>query len=381
MESQPEVANKNQELIVTEIQHKKLLTISELCQKHNCEEKDLPKILSTTAKELFKKCLKRDNPFGNELDENIETLFLFFYATREVSDNDQLTHMARSLDNLDTFLDSQGKGNNNLLRARLIGGIHLFMRNYADHQGMLTATSFPLSPTMEQAHYFLEGKWLRLSPKYEKDVVEYIRPEVLNEAIRLIEENTRYYADFTHSTTSPALEGISREKALVSGSQVLEKIGSHLTGEDSSMVTSDGTPFTGGTKGHRYIFARPGVHDSYGENHWFDEYRVSFGTNKEDVTRNLDEENVPLEDRIHMYGDGYSLGRRFPARNISHIYTEYVRVADVKKWSETNEISAEVISYEAVRFLNKHFFTDDRQNKLTLEQINSIASSTPVSIK
>ncbi|KKT30610.1 MAG: hypothetical protein UW16_C0008G0006 [Microgenomates group bacterium GW2011_GWC1_44_10] len=368
------------ELIESEITHKKILSLQELTEKYHCDESDLPKILKKSAKSLFEICKKKNKTFGNELNQDMETVFLLFKATRNLPENHELIGLSKSLDNLDSFLDSQNVSDDVIIRTRLVEGIYRFMSTYADEKGVITVTSFPLSPTISQDRYSLSGDWLKLTPKYENDIVTYAKPEVVEEVISLLESNEKISAEITHSTTSAALLGVASENAIISGASIVEKGQKIRSGEHTSMLNPLGRGPSGGTGGHRYIFATNGVSDLYGANNWFDEYRVTFGTTENNRIKNLQEENVDLMDYHFMYGDGLNLGVRFPLNKVTYVYSESAHLENVKRWAAKYAPQAKVISLEAYRLINTFVETDEQNKRLSIEDLKNLLKQPKIRI-
>jgi hypothetical protein len=209
--------------------------------------------------------------------------------------------------------------------------------------GLLTLSTGD-NTTMQYGAYDLAGEWLRLPLVRDRGQQLYARRDVLEEAAALEAAIRRPEADIFHATSSAALPGIARHRAILSARAAAMMDQAIASGEYLHNARS-------GQPSLESIYMSNLLDDGYSTLRWFNEFPVVFGCNAADVERYAAHHLGGSSMFRGAVANGHEVGPSLPIDMATTLYAPAVNLPLLLQWRDAVLPSAPVISLEAGMFL------------------------------
>lgn len=173
--------------------------------------------------------------------------------------------------------------------------------------------------------------WVQLDSTDWQDI--FAKKGVVTEASDLCLET---FGIGFHSTSSAALNGISKKGALVSSREINEAHEEVVSGE-----------VFGTNQVHSQVYVyQDKIADSYGTPRWFDEYEVVFAISIARQEKYLERQNKKMG--IFSNSEGWQIGDNVPLENINFIAVPFAHLPDAEKWVSQDCPGTKIVSREAL---------------------------------
>ena len=182
-----------------------------------------------------------------------------------------------------------------------------------------------LIPVVYRTKDELNQKWVRMGKEGGDKGTTYVTEDVYEELTDPIRKNESFFEGCGHATTSAALDGISKHKALLSRSRLAELGDSAVSGERADPIPKV------------YVQEHLNYGLQYSDISWFNEFPVDIELDKR--------KTYPLRDIAPDHG--ISLGHEVPIDAVSALYAPSSNKTELEGWKDKNCPNAKVHSYEA----------------------------------
>lgn len=351
---------------------KKTLTLDDIAQKEGCDVSDLESNLTLKIKKFSEKMSKNISYPSEEYFGLIDSLYNLYLHSKN-SDEAAKNQWLSSFQSFNDFANHFCPEATSHSRAAMKKNIQIFVSSIVNQEKIVSIHPrawLGVNNEGVKEIYNIKGDWVLLPGKnYDLGVFDYTDRKVIEEIIKLVEENY-HYSDFIHSSGSAALDGIEKSQAILSAQEVEARNMKVNTGEHISYVNQEnGTPIAGGKYGLDSVYAsNRGYSSGYCHLNWFDEYYVAFGINKqkqEDFLRkkgyknafnSSDEDSSPFLD---MGSEGVEIGNEVPLTAVESIYCWKQYQTEMKTWVQKNCPEAKLVSIEAAEILSMYGYIID----------------------
>lgn len=175
----------------------------------------------------------------------------------------------------------------------------------------------------------IHDEWIKVDENADRAI--FVSQGVNAEYMRARESGRASFIEYDHATTSAALPGIARERALLSRDEVEKRGGQVVSGERSDLSP------------RVFVQEKFNYGIGYSNISWFDEFPVDI-----EISKDAPRERYAPE-------HGISLGTEVPIRFVKRIFTPFSHEPEVKKWVAANAPHASVLSLEAYIALQKGY--------------------------
>lgn len=348
------------------IQPRQLKSIDQIAEEIGCSVEEIPQRFTQMIETLERQVSRKDGYSGLESEVFIDPLFQIWNATRDLPEGHPLTVFSRSLESFDIFFDTYFPEGTARLKYDIIKYIDLFCDFVVAQWSIRSvATGEPTIYTEFPQRYDNVRRWVALPRESPYRSITVTTPKIIEEALNL-RKNPCLEELLIHATASAALEGIEREKALLSAQAVIETGHQLRTGEYLSYIAPYQEP--GETGGLDNIYGSWNKDQGYSRIRWFNEYQIMFGINSDRLRVRLQREcgeKPLLHDRA---GDGVPLGKRVPLGEVDYIFVPADRLEQMREWTSQNAPHITVISIEAWKLLDRF----SRRDLIAASQQNPI---------
>lgn len=166
----------------------------------------------------------------------------------------------------------------------------------------------------------LQEEWVRIGS--DENNIYYASRTIFDEYDRIRKSGLWKYSGYDHATSSGALTGIAKEKALLARDEVIKRGGKVITGE-----MSDSDP---------RVFVNEDLTriSPYSDIYWFNEYPVNVDISKD----------APSEDIAPEFG--ISLGKEVNWNYFKRLFCPSVNRLQLQQWVNKNKLHIPVYPYE-----------------------------------
>ncbi len=327
-------------------------SLEEIANSAGVQPQELPQAMQKMALEIAD--VTRNTFFTVEegYEKRIDFIYRCWAATRDLPEGHQLYTFARSLDSLDTFIQTYLPDATNRLKGDLIERVTGFVEEvvhpssdlhlYPKERGWSKASTFGI--------YTIDGDWIHIPGQYYHE--KYVEKQVVEEALRLKKENLLHPDEMYHATGSSILEGVARQKAILSTQRAHQKGESVQTGEYATYINRHDDKPVGYSN---TVYAGDCMEVTYGKSIWFDEFRMVFGISRSKMANFL-RQSGRTPDFKYRSEIGITLGPEVPLDTITSVYADSRHKERVEEWIKRNGLQEQMrfISLEAVSLAREY---------------------------
>jgi hypothetical protein len=351
-------------------------TISELLAR---EQATLPEVIEKFGIEMtaFEEELRKgESSVDDERFPLFDTLYALYKASNEGAASEDEREQLNHFRSRDAFLARFCPEATPYSRAWITRYIQAFIEQRIHPERTIRTSTRGMLEGANRDIYTAKGEWVLMPEKYFwGHSYEYADKQVIEAAVELLEKGYRR-PDFSHTTASAALEGIAQHGAILSTQEILKKGLKPATGEFTSQVgretgiAHDMFSYDEGFgRGLGSVYASRGeVYYGYHTLHWFDEYRVSFGINKQQHEESLkvNPDKARHDRGIEDWGsEGVMLGSEVSLESVELVAAPMQYLEEVKTWAQKACPHARVYPVEALELLRSE---DETMGRVAIEE-------------
>jgi len=319
---------------------RKLPDAQALAAQYACTVDELPQVFADRLVEIAPATHTLSDLMQEEIYDGLEALHSLWAAARNTPAlSDLASHTATAQE---VYPGTNIRSQENRLRQLETAVL--------DPPSLITLPTSPVSLSLaqERGAYNMQGEWHKIIPPDTPDSVFLVRPQILIEAAELEDTLTRPEADLFHPTSSAALDGIGRHRALLSA-QRLHDIGEVIVSGEELKDQYD--PLEEPTQAVMMTNLFSGM---WATKQWFDEFPVIFGfqsSQMENYAAAFRRSGSPHPDFHGYNANGHHVGPTVPLEPVTVAYTPARHLPELRAWADTHSPHTATISLEAGRIM------------------------------
>lgn len=341
-------------LLLKTVKSKPIPTLEAVCKEAGCTRQSLQDILVQRSRELFEYCDKKSTIIDDELTPQIDFIYRWYRATRDLPPTSELHALSNSLNGFDAFTKRYGGEFSKKALANLGKRIQRYIDIVIHPDRILLA--FPETHRLygNRSIYNTSGEWFRIPTDSTLQPQVYVERKVIEEIIDLQSVDHRSPSLY-HASGSAALPGIAKHNALLSAKKLTESDHTIMTGEYVGYINWNGYSVSGGKKGLSNIYTSKSPHTGYCTFRWFDEYPVVFGISETKLRKYLQDSNIDTDPYLeNLAGEGITIGPSVPLYLVETLYANFVNLDSLKKWQQLHAPHIQVRSLEGYELTRHH---------------------------
>ena len=216
-----------------------------------------------------------------------------------------------------------------------------------------------------------KGEWCILPTTEEGVFLEMVDRLVVEEAIKIIDDDCEIFPDLYHVTGGCVLDEILQDRELKSGNLLVEEGRGAKVGEAYRAFGLRAEEQAGTILSLGNVYADRGLnYGGYSTVRWFDEYPVGFGIDQDAMERYLRSQGRDPGSVIRetSRGGGTVLGERVPLEGvIKVIYCMEINKNEVEEKLKKNGVDIPVVSFESynlIRFFDARYKFRDKPREM-----------------
>ena len=344
--------NSERDLLISSLRKIKAPSADDICKTEGVTPEELPDLLSDKLKGIFAHCKENASIIDDELNSQIDFVYQCYEATKNVDASSEFYELSAQLKDFESFISVFAKGVDRKTLGNFMQRVDRFIQIVVHPKRIMKAwpEGHRMKGFYEMGIYKHEGAWVPLEHKRWSGV-EYIELGLLKEIIDL-KESGYMKPGLYHTTGSATLDGISKQKAILSAREAIKREEEVKTGEYNTYIGHDNHSVSGRKQGLGDVHVSRSLHTGYTIARWFNEYPLAFGIAEERTRKHLKEIDEKSDTAfINWAGEGIRLGPEIPLDLVDVIYCEQIYLDKLKQWVSKNTPHAKVVSIEAHELL------------------------------
>ncbi len=273
-----------------------------------------------------------------------------------------------SFDSFESFIVHFFQNNlTNNIKRLLIGDINSFINIYVKTRCLFEIRENQADIEVRDFYNASNRNWVVLPNTQfisQPGDLNYVDESIIDEYIQILNDKLEFERGFIHGSGSAALEGIAKEKKILSARKVLKSFADIKTGEWvtlTSIYADDQEDLQSRTLTDIYVTAGNSPYLEYTLRRWFNESPIVFHINKNRHQETLVHKGMDTETygerklpTIHNTGEGIIIGSEVELSDIDFIYCEKDYQPEMIKWCQVNAPHIRVVSIEAREVIHQY---------------------------